>query len=54
MTAIVGESKLDDLEEIQKIKDSIDTAELTTFKKGELVLKKGTEYKNSILVLLNN
>jgi hypothetical protein len=38
----------------QRLREAIDECEFFLFRKGEVVLKKDTEYRNTILVLLNS
>jgi hypothetical protein len=53
MSRIIDEAKVEELIEVEKLKEGIENAEFTQFKKGELVFKKDSEHKNCIYVLLN-
>ena len=50
---IITEAKLGELIEEEKLKEGLENAEFTQFKKGELIFKKDSEHKNCIYVLLN-
>lgn len=53
MWKIISESQLAEALDIDRLKESADICEFLTFKKGETVLKKGSDHRACIYVLLN-
>lgn len=53
MWKIISESQLYEALDPAKLKDAADTCQFLTFKKGEIVFKKGSDHKGCIYVLLN-